>query len=215
VQRTPTPEPSINETLKDETAPQGEVDVSRSHGRLSAATERSAVMTDDAKVVGPVDANVEAEAFGEEVLQFRAFDQAQPSVHRFVAIWRRDGVFSSLRPALSCPAMEAVWERSSGKLAPGRVLTTDSARLGAPHGVVDLGKNDMALSDPYSGDPVPLERRLLRYYREMMEVHTDDPAIGTCLICKVRRCPDWRSARERLLCAGELTWPAISQDREA
>lgn len=49
---------------------------------------------------------------------------------------------------------------------------------------------------------VPLSERLLSYYRHVLAVHANDPAVGACLVCRVSRCQDWRTAWERLVCAG-------------
>lgn len=59
------------------------------------------------------------------------------------------------------------------------------------------------MSGPHVEEPAPLSTQLLAYYRELMAAHADDPITGVCAVCQVRRCEDWRFARERLLCAGE------------
>ena len=59
------------------------------------------------------------------------------------------------------------------------------------------------MSGPYSGDPVPLSAELIRYYRELLFAHADDPTLGACPSCLATRCWDWRFARTQLICAGE------------
>ncbi|MET8151805.1 hypothetical protein ACIBSW_16745 [Actinoplanes sp. NPDC049668] len=60
---------------------------------------------------------------------------------------------------------------------------------------------------PYKDEMTPLSARLTTYYRHVTATHADDPAVGACLLCRVSRCAKWRSAVERLTCAGER--PAI------
>lgn len=57
--------------------------------------------------------------------------------------------------------------------------------------------------EPYKDEMTRLSDRLATFYGEIMVMHADDPAVGACLICKVSKCTDWRSAVERLICAGE------------
>jgi hypothetical protein len=59
-------------------------------------------------------------------------------------------------------------------------------------------------SDLYPSEPAPLSRRVIEYYRHVMETHADDPVIEACLVCMTSRCQDWHSVRERLICAGDL-----------
>lgn len=61
------------------------------------------------------------------------------------------------------------------------------------------------MSGPFTEDPRLFTPRLIEYYRETMGIHADDPVLGACLVCKESRCPDWRFARTRLACAGELS----------
>jgi len=58
------------------------------------------------------------------------------------------------------------------------------------------------MSGPFTEEPTPLSARLIEYYRRVMTVHADDPVLRACLVCKRSRCPDWRYARTRLVCAG-------------
>jgi hypothetical protein len=58
---------------------------------------------------------------------------------------------------------------------------------------------------PNKDEDTPLSGRLTAYYRHVVATHTDDPIIGACLICKVSRCEDWRSATERLIYTGTQT----------
>jgi hypothetical protein len=44
----------------------------------------------------------------------------------------------------------------------------------------------------------------VRHYRRMLELHANDPATGTCPICGVRQCMDWRAAFDNLALAGEV-----------
>jgi hypothetical protein len=44
----------------------------------------------------------------------------------------------------------------------------------------------------------------VRHYRRMLELHANDPATGTCPICYVRQCVDWRTAFDRIAIAGEV-----------
>ncbi|GGQ84094.1 hypothetical protein [Couchioplanes azureus] len=57
-----------------------------------------------------------------------------------------------------------------------------------------------------------LTDRLLPYYRDVVAMHADDPAVGACLVCRLPRCEDWRFASERLLTSidreAEPTMPA-------
>jgi hypothetical protein len=62
---------------------------------------------------------------------------------------------------------------------------------------MDLGPNEVEYT--------PLSDRLIAYYHQVLATHTDDPIIGACLICKVSRCEDWRSATERLIYTGSQT----------
>jgi hypothetical protein len=51
---------------------------------------------------------------------------------------------------------------------------------------------------PYKDEFTPLSDRLAAYYRQAVATHANDPVVGACLVCRVSRCEDWRSAVERL-----------------
>lgn len=68
------------------------------------------------------------------------------------------------------------------------------------------------MSGPYAAEPVSLSEQLLAYYRRTLAIHADDPVLHACLICKQRRCPNWRLAWERLACAGALPTEAQQPD---
>ena len=55
----------------------------------------------------------------------------------------------------------------------------------------------------YDNEYASLSDRLTAYYRDVVTTHADDPVVGACLICRVSRCEDWRSAFERLAYSGE------------
>jgi hypothetical protein len=42
------------------------------------------------------------------------------------------------------------------------------------------------------------------YFRGVLQTHANDPATGTCAICLVAACPDWRGAYDQLAVAGEV-----------
>ncbi|RSM47250.1 hypothetical protein DMB66_48350 [Actinoplanes sp. ATCC 53533] len=48
------------------------------------------------------------------------------------------------------------------------------------------------------GQHAPLSDRLASDYRQVVDIHSDDPVVGACLVCRVSRCEDWRFASERL-----------------
>ena len=62
----------------------------------------------------------------------------------------------------------------------------------------------------FTGSHPPYEstRRLtaeqVRYHRRVLDLHATDPTTGTCHICHVPRCPDWRGAFDNLAVAGEV-----------
>ncbi|BFU45764.1 hypothetical protein [Krasilnikovia sp. MM14-A1004] len=62
---------------------------------------------------------------------------------------------------------------------------------------------------PYEGEDTSLSDHLAAYYRHVVATHADDPIIGACLICRMFRCEDWRSAAERLIYAGRLAAPLV------
>lgn len=49
-----------------------------------------------------------------------------------------------------------------------------------------------------------LSREEVAYLREVLAMHANDPASGTCRVCRVVACRDWRSAYDQLAAAGEL-----------
>lgn len=49
-----------------------------------------------------------------------------------------------------------------------------------------------------------LSSERVTYLRQVLATHTNDPASGTCRICCIPSCPDWRSAYDQLAAAGEL-----------
>jgi hypothetical protein len=59
-----------------------------------------------------------------------------------------------------------------------------------------------------SHPPYEPARRLtaeqIRYHRHVLQLHTNDPTTGTCRICRVPRCPDWRGAFDHLAVAGAV-----------
>ena len=63
------------------------------------------------------------------------------------------------------------------------------------------------------GERASLAWRLVRYYRDVVELHEDDPVVGACLVCRVSRCADWRRAVEKLALAGEYVF-AVASDAQ-
>lgn len=58
-----------------------------------------------------------------------------------------------------------------------------------------------------------LPAQQIDYYRKMLAVHTTDAHSGTCPVCRIPRCYDWRNAYEILTSAGEpLTDPDQGDD---
>ena len=57
--------------------------------------------------------------------------------------------------------------------------------------------------EQYENPYMPLPDRLTAYYRDVVATHADDLVVGACLVCRVPRCEDWRSASERLWCSNE------------
>jgi hypothetical protein len=49
-----------------------------------------------------------------------------------------------------------------------------------------------------------LSADLVAYYRTVLARHADGRETGACPHCRVPRCPDWRTAYDRLAVAGEL-----------
>jgi hypothetical protein len=49
-----------------------------------------------------------------------------------------------------------------------------------------------------------LSADLVTYYRTVLAWHADGRETGVCPRCGVPRCPDWRTAYDRLAVAGEL-----------
>lgn len=49
-----------------------------------------------------------------------------------------------------------------------------------------------------------LSDELAAYYRQVLTAHATNPESGTCPVCNVPRCPDWRSAYDTLAAAHQL-----------
>lgn len=64
----------------------------------------------------------------------------------------------------------------------------------------------MSMFTPAERDwtPEPMTPVEVTYYRDVLVTHADDLVLAVCQVCQVTRCPDWRTAYDRLALAGQL-----------
>src|SRR3954468_9489977 len=101
------------------------------------------------------------------------------------------------RATLGSPPMKPV---------PGRALGSEPARLGTLPRLAG-GEPVWFVGDVADGPYQPeweLSAALVDYYRRMLRTHTNAPDTGVCRVCKIRTCPDFRDAYDRLAAAGAL-----------
>ena len=63
----------------------------------------------------------------------------------------------------------------------------------------------MSFFDDRRGEPeqtLSLER--VAHLRQVLDIHANDPTSGTCQVCDIPSCQDWRYAYDQLAAAGQL-----------